>query len=197
MEDYTYCPTCGAEYRPGFTRCPDCDVDLVDDPPKSAEPEADDPEYFAVLDPLHPDYVYDPRDWRSMDLVLVHTARNDFEVDIAMGLLRSEGIRAFCPDGGADGSLYTQHYRHGPGGGFRILVHQDDATQASDLLVDLDLKPQERDVDVSVEDLEELQESLADPPSWFGQRGGTRRTMLWIVLIFVLVLATSYLKETL
>jgi hypothetical protein len=24
-----FCPECRAEYRPGFTRCPDCDVDLV------------------------------------------------------------------------------------------------------------------------------------------------------------------------
>jgi hypothetical protein len=24
-----FCPTCKAEYRPGFTRCPDCHVDLV------------------------------------------------------------------------------------------------------------------------------------------------------------------------
>jgi len=25
-----YCPKCKAEYRPGFTRCSDCDVDLVE-----------------------------------------------------------------------------------------------------------------------------------------------------------------------
>jgi hypothetical protein len=25
-----YCPECKAEYRPGFTRCSDCDVDLVE-----------------------------------------------------------------------------------------------------------------------------------------------------------------------
>jgi hypothetical protein len=27
------CPQCKAEYRPGFTRCADCDVELVNDPP--------------------------------------------------------------------------------------------------------------------------------------------------------------------
>ena len=27
------CPQCNAEYRPGFTRCADCDVDLVSEPP--------------------------------------------------------------------------------------------------------------------------------------------------------------------
>jgi len=30
-----YCPQCKAEYRPGFTRCADCDVDLVWELPKS------------------------------------------------------------------------------------------------------------------------------------------------------------------
>jgi len=31
-----YCPLCGAEYRPGFTACSDCQVDLVPDPPRAA-----------------------------------------------------------------------------------------------------------------------------------------------------------------
>lgn len=33
-----WCPSCGAEYRAGFTHCPDCDVDLIAKPP--IEPEA-------------------------------------------------------------------------------------------------------------------------------------------------------------
>jgi hypothetical protein len=31
-----FCPQCNAEYRPGFTRCSDCDVALVEEPPHSA-----------------------------------------------------------------------------------------------------------------------------------------------------------------
>jgi hypothetical protein len=31
-----FCPRCNAEYRPGFTRCADCDVDLVNEPPHFA-----------------------------------------------------------------------------------------------------------------------------------------------------------------
>ncbi len=31
-----FCPQCKAEYRPGFTRCSDCDVDLVYEPPPAA-----------------------------------------------------------------------------------------------------------------------------------------------------------------
>jgi hypothetical protein len=32
-----YCPQCKAEYRQGFTRCSDCDVDLVDTLPQESE----------------------------------------------------------------------------------------------------------------------------------------------------------------
>ena len=33
-----WCPSCGSEYRPGFTHCPDCDVDLVAErPPEPTE----------------------------------------------------------------------------------------------------------------------------------------------------------------
>ena len=41
-----FCPQCNAEYRPGFTRCADCGVDLVNDPPEYAlagQPSAADP----------------------------------------------------------------------------------------------------------------------------------------------------------
>jgi hypothetical protein len=31
-----FCPQCNAEYRPGFTRCTDCGVDLVNEPPHYA-----------------------------------------------------------------------------------------------------------------------------------------------------------------
>ncbi len=34
-----YCPQCGAEYRPGFSRCADCDVDLVTELPRRSDPK--------------------------------------------------------------------------------------------------------------------------------------------------------------
>ena len=43
-----FCPKCGDEYRPGFTRCTDCDVDLVEElPPKIEDAE---PELVTVLE---------------------------------------------------------------------------------------------------------------------------------------------------
>jgi hypothetical protein len=35
-----YCPLCGAEYRPGFTVCSDCQVALVPDPPRAGSANA-------------------------------------------------------------------------------------------------------------------------------------------------------------
>ena len=32
------CPSCGSEYRPEFTRCSDCDVDLIEPPPPEEPP---------------------------------------------------------------------------------------------------------------------------------------------------------------
>ena len=33
-----FCPTCASEFRPGFTRCEECDVDLVDELPEPPDP---------------------------------------------------------------------------------------------------------------------------------------------------------------
>ena len=44
-----FCPKCGDEYRPGFTRCADCDVDLVEKLPPTLE-DAEPPELVTVLE---------------------------------------------------------------------------------------------------------------------------------------------------
>ncbi len=35
-----FCPQCGAEYRPGFDRCADCDVALTPEPPPEKDHQA-------------------------------------------------------------------------------------------------------------------------------------------------------------
>ncbi len=44
-----FCPNCRSEYQKGFTRCSDCDVDLVDE-----LPEVQSPDYDAVLSTFNP-----------------------------------------------------------------------------------------------------------------------------------------------
>jgi hypothetical protein len=53
-----FCPECRAEYRPGFTRCSDCDVDLVHELPESES---------RALKPK--------RDWMSKPLTVRNTYR--------------------------------------------------------------------------------------------------------------------------
>jgi len=42
-----FCPQCKAEYRPGFTRCADCDVELVHELPAVAEEPSHEPAEIA------------------------------------------------------------------------------------------------------------------------------------------------------
>lgn len=46
------CPVCRCEYRPGFVRCADCGVDLVDDLGKVRNPEAGTAILCATRDPM-------------------------------------------------------------------------------------------------------------------------------------------------
>ena len=66
-----FCPQCHAEYVPGFTRCDDCDVELVETLP-SAGP---------------------PRRVSSGDLVTVFSCRDPGLAAVAESLLQSAGIR--------------------------------------------------------------------------------------------------------
>ena len=67
-----YCPTCKAEYRPGFTECADCGVDLVyelpEEQPLSREEDL------------------------AGDLVPVYSTFNLGIATVAMALLEGEGI---------------------------------------------------------------------------------------------------------
>jgi len=52
-----WCPSCAAEYRPGFTECPDCIVPLVAKRPAASAPTDDHQWYFE----------YDVSDWSDDD----------------------------------------------------------------------------------------------------------------------------------
>lgn len=75
-----FCPVCKAEYREGFTRCSDCDVDLVDTLPEEPEEEIDpDAKFVEVL-----------RTRNSTDIVLIESILDsaDLHYYIRGGLMR-------------------------------------------------------------------------------------------------------------
>jgi Putative prokaryotic signal transducing protein len=73
-----FCPRCNAEYVPGFTRCADCDVELVESLPVPAP------------GPARPEPA---GDLVTGDLVTVFSSRDPGLMPIAESLLRSAGIR--------------------------------------------------------------------------------------------------------
>lgn len=109
------CPKCSSEYREGFTRCSDCDVDLVEPPP--AEPELQDPE---------------------MQLVKIYEGGNAAVLPLIESLLRDADIE-FMTRGEALQDLFALG-RFGTGGGnnpvgpVEFWVRAEDEAAARELL---------------------------------------------------------------
>lgn len=73
-----FCPKCKAEYREGFSRCADCDIDLVPE----LLPEAE--QYTEC------EYI---------NLVNIKTYPSRYEAELVQGLLSTNGIDAVVKDG--------------------------------------------------------------------------------------------------
>lgn len=86
-----YCPKCHAEYREGFTKCADCNVDLVDELPK-AEKHKEDKIQFEKL---------------------VHV-NNNIELSYITSMLKEEGIVYRLISGRAAGVFETKKGRISP-----------------------------------------------------------------------------------
>lgn len=135
LENYRYCPRCGAEYRAEITDCADCGVALVDAPP----PLPNEPEegYFPSLDPRSFEYVYDESDWeRGMKPALLTSVGSEIEADMLVGMLRANDLRAY---GQNETSHGLSHYggqaaRSGPLALYRIYVHPSEKDEAESLL---------------------------------------------------------------
>ena len=111
------CPKCGAEYQPGFTRCSDCLVDLIEpgaEPEVGAEPAGRGPE--ALTDP-----------------VCVYRSTQRGRLPFAESLLRSAGI-PFVASG--------EHVQQLTGldvfGPAELYVSAADADDAAAVLADID-----------------------------------------------------------
>jgi len=112
------CPTCGAEYISGFTRCSDCLLDLVEPPRPGPKPKV-------AAEP--------PGPVPLTDAVCVYRATQRGRLPIAQSLLRSADI-PFTVIGEYVPQL-TGLDAYGPA---ELYVSAADAEDARDLLADLD-----------------------------------------------------------
>jgi hypothetical protein len=104
-----FCPRCEAEYRPGFTRCSDCGVDLVDSleqKPARRSPSADDAP------------------------VVLCSFVTPFEASIAQASLRAAGIESVVRSDDAGGTNPSVAFSQGT----ELLVRSKDAAQAREVL---------------------------------------------------------------
>ena len=117
-----FCPVCGDEYRPGFSRCGDCDVDLTEAPPARAE----EPE--------------------PIELVTVLETEDQSLATIAMSVLDGAGIPCVAKSQGS-GLAWTTvgESLYGRGGPTRLQVHRENAEVARQLLVADPTPPNEDD----------------------------------------------------
>jgi hypothetical protein len=100
-----FCPQCKSEYRPGFTRCADCDLELVDDLPAQAivtqapvDPEdsdedpfcsfwkGEDPRIHAELCGLLTQQNIPYKTFRRADHLFNISAKTQFEIGIPFSL---------------------------------------------------------------------------------------------------------------
>ena len=109
-----WCPSCGAEYRPGFTECSDCYVPLADHPPSVAMARRKED----VDHRLHE------------RLVEVACPTNRFEADVLVAKLTAAGVPAMRA--GGEGSGWTAHANLAQG--FAIYVFEADAGEAREVL---------------------------------------------------------------
>ncbi len=107
-----FCPVCKAEYREGFTRCADCDVDLVE--ALEAEEEL---EYDIVDD--------------NITFVEILKTSDMGDISLLKSMLDSEDIQYFFK---GDSMYYISHANPAV-----LMVAEYDASRAVDLIKDIKL----------------------------------------------------------
>ena len=116
-----FCPICGDEYRTGFNRCADCDVDLVANPP--AEPPAP-PEPFEMTTVLE-----------TGDQTLIAVAKSVLDAAGIPSIARNERLQNLF-GWGAVGTGFNAAM-----GPIRLQVLEEDEVVAKELLTALPVPP--------------------------------------------------------
>jgi len=118
-----FCPECKAEYRVGFVRCSDCDVDLVDhlpvDPPVVDVPTGFDAHHSS----------------REPELVVIRTYQSGLDADLAKSVLQAAGIDSMIS---GNDTARRHYYGLAVSPGIDLLVRSEDADDAEKIL-DIDV----------------------------------------------------------
>jgi hypothetical protein len=107
-----FCPKCKAEYREGFSRCADCDVDLVPELSPDTEPSAEYIEYT--------------------DFIKIITFSSRHEAELAKGHLSINDINAVIFGDDAGGTQPGLSFSTG----VQLSVRQEDVEKAKRILHD-------------------------------------------------------------
>ena len=125
-----YCPTCGDEYRAGFTICSDCQVALVPGAPAGkTTPKETAPDISSV----------DADEFGRAEPVCVLIEAAIIDAEITVNALRSHGVRAFASGTGMEvmseaGAIGQMTRVRGPLNEIRIMVHPDDVERAHEII---------------------------------------------------------------
>src|SRR5207245_6125633 len=115
-----FCPKCKAEYRVGFIRCSDCDVELVDDVPVETP----------VPKEVSRDFESD-RFEAEPKLVVVRTYQSGLDADLAKTVLEAAGIESMI---GSNDTGRRHYYGLALGQGIDLIVRAEDAEDAEKIL---------------------------------------------------------------
>ena len=118
-----YCPNCGAEYRPGFDRCSDCDVALVDEP---LTPEED-------------------LNASDAELTEVYSSGRSIDAEVVRSMLEGHGIEARLWGGGLgqwrmESALTEMTGVPNAFNAHRVMVSPEQADDARALVADVELE---------------------------------------------------------
>ena len=108
-----FCPKCRAEYREGFTRCSDCDVELVDELPPEEEMADEEPS----------------------DLVQLHIFAGDIYAEMVKEALENEGI--WCVLRKASGPTVLRVSGATEWSGTAVLVRQADLERGEAVMMSI------------------------------------------------------------
>lgn len=108
-----FCPKCKAEYREGFSRCADCDIDLISELPPEKEQTVEYIDYKKII-----------------------TFSSRYEADLAQGLLEANDVFAVVYGDDAGGIQPGLTFAIG----VRLMVKEEDVESAKEILKDADYK---------------------------------------------------------